>query len=47
MNCPYKIKLGIISETEVHGEYMFVNNLYHLYIRLESIYAKQKGLNKH
>jgi AAA+ ATPase superfamily predicted ATPase len=33
-----KIKrLGVISETEVYGQYRFINQLYHLYVRLEAL----------
>jgi len=41
-------KLGIISETEVRGEYRFINMLYHLYVSLEASTAEKgkKGSNK-
>jgi len=34
--------LGIISETEMRGEYRFVTQLYHLYVRLEA-FRTEKG----
>lgn len=34
-------KLGIISETEIRGEYRFVNELYHLYVGLEALRAER------
>lgn len=33
--------LGIISETEMRGEYRFVTQLYHLYVRLEALRAEK------
>lgn len=35
-------KLGIISETEIRGEYRFTNQLYHLYIWLEAYRAEKE-----
>ena len=37
-------RLGIISETEVRGEYRFINQLYHLYVLLEA--STKKVSNK-
>jgi len=34
-------RLGIISETEIRGEYRFVNQLYHLYVGLEALRAEK------
>jgi AAA+ ATPase superfamily predicted ATPase len=41
-------KLGIIIETEIRGEYRFINQLYHLYVGLEALIAGKvkKGSNK-
>lgn len=41
-------RLGIIGETEIRGEYRFINQLYHLYVWLEAFRAEKesKGSNK-
>ena len=41
-------RLGIISETEIRGEYRFINQLYHLYVGLEALRAEKgkKRANK-
>lgn len=39
-------KLGIISETEVRGEYRFINMLYHLYVWFEAEEVEEKGSSK-
>jgi len=37
-------RLGVIKETEIRGEYRFMNQLYHLYVELEALRAeKGKG----
>lgn len=35
-------KLGIINETEIRGEYRFINQLYHLYVWLEAFRAEKE-----
>lgn len=35
-------KLGIISETEIRGEYRFVNQPYHLYVMLEAFKSEKE-----
>ncbi|UCD84225.1 MAG: ATP-binding protein [Deltaproteobacteria bacterium] len=35
-------KLGIISETEIWGEYEFINQLYHLYVMIEAFSAEKE-----
>jgi len=37
-------KLGIIGETEVRGEYRFINQLYHLYVWLEAFRAEKERI---
>jgi len=41
-------RLGIINETEMRGEYKFVNQLYHLYVGIEALRAEKekRGSNK-
>ncbi len=34
-------KLGVVRRTEVPGEYTFVNQLYHLYVRMEAFRAER------
>ncbi len=34
-------RLGVVSETEIRGEYRFINQLYHLYIMLEAFTAEK------
>ena len=35
-------RLGIISETEIRGEYRFINQLYHLYVMLEAFKSEKE-----
>lgn len=35
-------KFGIIEETEMRGEYRFINQLYHLYVMLEAFIAEKE-----
>jgi hypothetical protein len=35
-------RLGIISETELRGEYRFINQLYHLYVMLEAFKSEKE-----
>ncbi|MEW6102748.1 MAG: BREX system ATP-binding domain-containing protein [bacterium] len=35
-------RLGIINETEIRGEYRFVNQLYHLYVMLEAFKFRER-----
>ncbi len=39
-------KLGVICETEILGEYRFINELYHLSIRLEAFKAEKERVRK-
>jgi len=39
-------KLGIIREEEVRGEYSFINQLYHLYIKIEALRSETTKPNK-
>jgi len=36
-------RIGIISQTEVRGEYRFINQLYHLYVWLEAYRAEKES----
>jgi len=39
-------KLGVIREEEIRGEYSFVNQLYHLYIKIEALRSETKSDKK-